>query len=80
MRSGYFTNGNQSGKWTTYDKKVLPYISNSVGPVKILLSALLRSTPLSVSFIRFVARRIDDHGSFGNLSVGFSPTQRSLRS
>src|SRR3974377_718204 len=57
-----------------------PDISNSVGPVKIFLSALLRSTPLSVFFIRFVARRIDDHGSFGNLSVGFSPTQTSLRS
>jgi len=51
----------------------LPDISNSVGPVKLFLSALLPTLRRVVLFV-FVTSRIDDHGSFGNLSVGFGPT------
>ncbi len=51
----------------------LPDISNNVGPVKLFLSALLRSLPRVVLFV-FFGLCIDDHGSFRNLSVGFSPT------
>ncbi len=54
-------------------RQPLPDISNSVGPVKYFLSRLRRSLRRVVFVVRFV-RCIDDHGSFGSLSVGFGPT------
>ena len=53
--------------------KPLPDISNNVGPVKSFLRTLHPSLRRVVLFV-FVTSRIDDHGSFGNLSVGFGPT------
>src|SRR5215469_6414033 len=45
-------------------------------------SLFRRTSPLTPKsgLVRFFHRCIDDHGSFRNLSVGFSPTQTSLRS
>src|SRR5215472_16548542 len=56
-------------------------ISNNVGPVKIFFerTSPFHSVERSLLWF-FVVPCIDDHGSFGNLAVGFSPTQRSLRS
>ena len=67
----------------------LPDISNNVGPVKSFFqffSAVFvfswRTTPFTPrsGLVGLVHLSFDDHGSFRNLSVGFSPTQTSLRS
>src|ERR1700680_1984505 len=52
---------------------------NSVGPVKLFLRALLRPLlgVVLFAFVNFSHRR---QRLVGNLSIGFSPTQTSLRS
>jgi len=56
-----------------------PDISNNVGPVKSFLSTLVRPLPRVVCSFSF-GLCVDDHGSVRNLSIGFIPTQTSLRS
>jgi hypothetical protein len=52
----------------------LPDISNSVGPVKSFFERTSPFTSVSGLLLAFFDLCIDDHGSFGNLSIGFGPT------